>query len=585
MNDHRTPDELSALRAHVRRTKRRRKFDAVSSRPRLGPDQYDTVGRWLAKIEEQSPGLRQWLGSIYGRHEDLHRQKCRDLAGVLQCYAKRFGADEKVCIVRAPGRVNLMGRHVDHRGGLANFLAIDRETVAVVGLREDNNVAAVNTRPQEFKPVQFNVPELIGRFARSDWLNFVNSDWVRDMLYAAAGDWGNYIKAAVLRLQHQYRDVNIRGLNLALSGNVPIAAGLSSSSTIVVATLQAAIALNGFELTSRQFVDLCGEGEWFVGSRGGAGDHAAIYLGQRGKIAHVGYLPFRVIKIIDAPEDYQVIIANSHIKAAKSSAAKDTFNERIASYNLGLALLKQQCPEIAGAVRYVRDLNPETIGCTTGDVYRMLLKVPQFMTRKDFRTMLAAEHRDLIEANFATHAEPERYNPRGVLLFGTSEIVRAGMCVDYLETARVEQFGRLMEISHNGDRISLPGPGGKYRKTPEPCTDDYLNRLIAEVDCEDPRKVAGAQLHVQPGSYACSTPQIDRMVDIAASVPGVAGAQIAGAGLGGCIMVLARKDCVQALREALVTHYYLPAGLEPAVLPCITTEGAGLVDFSVGDAP
>ncbi len=105
----------------------------------------------------------------------------------------------------------------------------------------------------------------------------------------------------MLRLQHRYQDVRVRGINMALSGNVPIAAGLSSSSTIVVATLQAAIALNNFDLTSQQFIDLCGEGEWFVGSRGGAGDHAAIYLGQRGKIAHVGYLPFRVEKIIDAP--------------------------------------------------------------------------------------------------------------------------------------------------------------------------------------------------------------------------------------------------------------------------------------------
>ena len=70
-------------------------------------------------------------------------------------------------------------------------------------------------------------------------MNFVNSDWVRNMLYTAVGDWGNYIKAAVLRLQHQYQDVRVRGLNLAVAGNVPIAAGLSSSSTLVVATLQA----------------------------------------------------------------------------------------------------------------------------------------------------------------------------------------------------------------------------------------------------------------------------------------------------------------------------------------------------------
>ncbi|MHC4178365.1 MAG: GHMP family kinase ATP-binding protein, partial [Planctomycetota bacterium] len=554
-----SPDELLAIQDYVRRKKLRQQENLeAASRPRLKPNQYCTVRQWIAKIEARKPGLNRWLRSIYGPHDDLHRQKCRDLIGVLGCYAKRFGTDQRVCIVRAPGRINLMGRHVDHRGGLTNFLAIERETMAVVGLRSDNDVVAVNTQPRKFKPVRFNVSQLIGRFAWSDWLNFVNSDWVRNMLYSAAGDWGNYIKAAVLRLQHRYQDVRIRGLNLALCGNVPIAAGLSSSSTIVVATLQAAIALNSFELTSQQFIDLCGEGEWFVGSRGGAGDHAAIYLGQRGKIAHVGYLPFRLERIIDAPRDYQVIIANSHIKAAKSSAARHTFNARVASYNLGLALLKQRCPEMAETVEYVRDINPATIGCATSEIYRWLQRVPPRMTRRDFQSMLSKRRHQMMEANFATHAEPDHYNPRGVLLFGASEIIRSRMCVDYLEAGQVERFGRLMKVSHDGDRVSRPGPDGKYRPAEQDSSDEYLNRLITDLAGEDPEKVLKAQLYMQPGSYACSTPEIDQMIDIVSSVPGVAGAQIAGAGLGGCIMILARKDRVEAARKALIKHYYRP---------------------------
>ena len=51
---------------------------------------------------------------------------------------------------------------------------------------------------------------------------------------------------------------------------------------------------------------------------------------------------------------------------------------------------------------------------------------------------------------------------------------------------------------------------------------------------------------MQPGAYACSTPEIDEMIDIAAAVPGVAGAQLAGAGLGGCIMILAHEHSVPA---------------------------------------
>lgn len=573
-----SPDELLAIQDYVRRSKLRVAAEG-EAQPALGPSQYATVRQWLAKIEACRAPVRRWLKRIYGQHESLHRQKLQDLAAVLECYGKRFGMEQKVCIVRAPGRVNLMGRHIDHRGGMTNFLAIDRETLAVAGLREDDAVLAVNTQPGRFKAVEFRVGELMGRFAWSDWLDFVNSDWVRNLLYAAAGDWGNYLKAAMLRLQHRYQDVRVRGMNLAISGNVPIAAGLSSSSTLVVATLQAAIALNGFDLTSQQFIDLCGEGEWFVGSRGGAGDHAAIYLGQRGKIAHVGYLPFRVERIFDAPADYQLLVANSHIPAPKSAAARDQFNSRIAAYNLGLALLKKRCPELAPSIEHLRDLDPARLGRPPSDIYRALLQVPQVMTRKDLRETLWPEHRDLVEANFATHAEPPAYHPRGVLLFGIAEIQRSRQTVPLLESGQVEAFGHLMRISHDGDRVSRLSPDGTYRPWQADCSDARLHALIADLASEDPQRVLPAQLAMQPGCYACSTPEIDELVDIACSVPGVAGAQLAGAGLGGCVMILARKESVPKVRRVLASRYYRPRNLEPAAVPCITVEGAGLVEF------
>jgi N-acetylgalactosamine kinase len=111
------------------------------------------------------------------------------------------------------------------------------------------------------------------------------------------------------------------------------------------------------------------------------------------------------------------------------------------------------------------------------------------------------------------------------------------------------------------------------------CSDDALRRLIDDLASESPERVLRAQLFMQPGLYACSTPEIDEMVDMACSVRGVVGAQIAGAGLGGCVMVLARKEAVPAVRKALTARYYRPRGLEPAALPCTTVEGAGLAEF------
>jgi N-acetylgalactosamine kinase len=143
----------------------------------------------------------------------------------------------------------------------------------------------------------------------------------------------------------------------------------------------------------------------------------------------------------------------------------------------------------------------------------------------------------------------------------------------------VDAFGELMRVSHDGDRVSVSS-NGESRKLVDPYTDEYLKRLIDDLTSEDPVRVQNAQLDMQPGYYACSTAEIDKMIDTVSKVPGVAGAQIAGAGLGGCIMVLAKRDVVPEVRRALARGYYRPAELKPAVIPCIAVEGAGLVEFA-----
>ena len=193
--------------------------------------------------------------------------------------------------------------------------------------------------------------------------------------------------------------------------------------------------------------------------------------------------------------------------------------------------------------------------------------------------MLSAEHKELMKACFATHAEPEQYHLRAVLLFGIAEIARSKICMDYLQGRRITEFGNLMKASHDGDRVYGLDQDGKYNAIGDGCTDEYLNRLIWDLASEDPQKVLSAQLYMQPGRYGCSTKEIDQMVDIACSVDGIAGAQMAGPGLGGCIMILAKKDSLEQLRKALNKNYYKPNKLPSAVIDCVTTEGAGLVEF------
>ena len=71
-------------------------------------------------------------------------------------------------------------------------------------------------------------------------------------------------------------------MDAAVNGNIPMAAGLSSSSALVVASMEAITAVNGLHPAPAELVTWCGQAEWFVGSHGGSADHAAIRLGRAG---------------------------------------------------------------------------------------------------------------------------------------------------------------------------------------------------------------------------------------------------------------------------------------------------------------
>ena len=97
----------------------------------------------------------------------------------------------------------------------------------------------------------------------------------------------NYVKGAAIRLQRRFPDQQLPGLRLALHGNIPQGGGQSSSSAIVVGTALALAQLAGLPLDRRALAERCGEAEWYVGTRGGSGDHAAMLLGGREGLIHL----------------------------------------------------------------------------------------------------------------------------------------------------------------------------------------------------------------------------------------------------------------------------------------------------------
>jgi N-acetylgalactosamine kinase len=296
-----------------------------------------TASQFVNDIEEGK--LDAYFSEIY--RGDINNSRAR-YTKILNLFIEKYG-DKKVVITRAPGRINLMGRHIDHRGGGINVMTTDKDIVFVTAPRDDDVVNISNVEPT-FKDRSFSISKTLGDTKYDKWLDYLADARVVKELEENNGDWSNYVKSAVIRAQFNC-EISLCGMDMAAGGSIPIAAGLSSSSSIVVAVMEAVVSLNSMNISDKEFINLCGEGEWFVGSRGGAGDHAAMKCGQRDKIVHLKFNPFEVGESVAFSDKYAVVVANSMIKAKKSEGSKDKFNAKVAAYEFAFMLIKKMFPE------------------------------------------------------------------------------------------------------------------------------------------------------------------------------------------------------------------------------------------------
>ncbi len=513
------------------------------------------VSEWKSLFINWETPVNQLFCDIYGEDQaELISERRNTLISMLDRYLEIYG-DKEAVITRSPGRVNLLGRHIEHRGGSINVMSVNRETLLICGKREDDRVMIANTDPK-FPSAEFSINETLNCTGNENWIDYIESDEILKLVMETKGEWGNYVKASVLRLALEYKDNDFCGMDMLFCGNIPMAAGLSSSSSIVVATTEALVELNSLSIKAKDFIHLCGEGEWFVGSRGGAGDHAAMKCGKRDMITHLDFCPFKIGKSVEFPSDYNVVVANSFVEAKKSEGARDKFNQKVACYEFGFWMFKKNNPVYSDRLNYLKDINPSNLECDDATIYELLLNVPEYMTVAEVYKELP-EHKDQIDRILKFHTPPEQYEIRSTLFYGITECQRANKCIEILESKDYEALGRLMSTSHDGDRVAR----GK-RPYDYSVPDSYLLKLINDYRQGD----TAAELYNQPGGYGCSTETIDSLVDFAVSVDGVVGAELSGAGLGGCIIVLVKKEYTGHLLDELKKFYYdkksLPMGAQ-----------------------
>jgi len=540
------------------------------------------VRQWIRAAEAPGSGFNRALLQICAGRADLREESARMCVRALRRFGEIHGPDRDVLVIRTAGRVNVLGTHVDHRGGSVNPVAVNHMWL-VAAPRDDDLVAACNVESNQFPDEQFRICECLPAGTRiDDW-----DAWCLAEFEKRKGDpaitWSNYIRAAVLYLQHLYTDSGgtfttaIRGMDMVFYGNIPRAVGLSSSSAVVVATAEAVARLNSLDISRTDMVRHCGYAEWYVGTRGGSSDHAAIIFAEPNAILHAAAFATSV-ESVPVPEGYSLVLANSLIEAKKQAGARSAFNSRVAAYIFGLMLIKKQFPQYGGKLEHLRDVNPDRLGVDESEIYRIVRSLPLSARRAELLRQLP-EDEPKMRRVFRSHDEPaDGYPIRQVCLYGIAECIRADMVPRCLRSGDVDLFGELMSISHDGDRVTKLVDGARV-PVDNSYPDERIDALIQDSESSDPQRIERARLWRQGGGYNVSLPELDTLVDIALATPGVAGAKLVGAGMGGCIVVIVRSEHARGLIDAMAEQYSRPRDLPPAAE--VITPVGGLHTFEL----
>ena len=206
--------------------------------------------------------------------------------------------------IHAPGRVNLIGEHVDYCGLPVFPMALQRGVTIAARPRRDSVARFINLSPA-FPERRFRIGS--------------------DISPLAAGDWGNYLQAAAQAMVRRYGD--LKGVDAVVGSDLAVAAGLSSSAALVVAAAMTLLAANGVAYDLTELMELLAAGERYVGTAGGGMDQA-ISLGARaGFAARIDFHPVRLTHV-PVPEAWSFLVAWSRKHAEKSGPAQQLYNAR-----------------------------------------------------------------------------------------------------------------------------------------------------------------------------------------------------------------------------------------------------------------
>jgi galactokinase len=374
---------------------------------------------------------------------------------------QRAAADPSaIRIVRAPGRVNLIGEHTDYNLGLVLPAAVDLEIRLAFVPTDDRTVEVTSETTGERQAFDL------------------------DRIGPRRGRWIDYVAATAWAMARE--EVETRGFRGLLASSLPRASGLASSAALELAAAWALAPAPGAGLAPLELARICQRAEnEYVGVNCGLMDQFACACGVAAAAVELDCrsLAWRAVPL--PLESHTLVVC--HTGSTRSLTASE--------YNARRAQCEQAVATLATTDTAIRSLRDVTVA--------MLPVVRQRVDEETFRRC-----RHIVTEN-------ERVEET-IVAFAAGDL---------------SAVGDLWAASHASLR------------------DDY------EV----------------------VSPELDALVGIARSVPGVVASRMTGAGFGGCTVNLVERGAVELLRDRVIAEYSPRTGLEPRVWAVEAVAGAGFL--------
>jgi galactokinase len=297
------------------------------------------------------------------------------LARAATAFNNAFG-DPASIFVQAPGRVNLIGEHTDYNDGLVLPCAIDYRTV-------------IAARPR---------PDRLMRVVAADYDDAIDI-YGLDAPIARRADpmWANYVRGVVHELVQ--RGLPVQGMDIAVAGDVPQGAGLSSSASLSVAVCRLFATLPGFDHLSPVDLALIAQASEndFVGCKCGNMDQISSACGVDG---HALLIDCRSLDVtaVPIPDSAAIMIFNSRVTRGLVDSA---YNAR-----------REQCETAARhfGLRALRDLDLATLQARGAELDAVVLRRARHVVTENARVraagaaLAAGDLRRMGELMAASHA-------------------------------------------------------------------------------------------------------------------------------------------------------------------------------------